>query len=255
VTEPAIRASHLTYRIGASTLVDRIDLAVEPGGLVAIIGPNGAGKSTLLALLSGDLDPSAGSVLINGVDVTTATAGDLALWRSMLTQREPTDIPYTVQEVVEMGRHPHREAASDDKAAVSTALEVTEVTELTNRRFLTLSKGEQTRVSLARVLAQETPIVLLDEPTTALDVGHQERLVARLATMALTRTTIMVIHELNLAAAHASRLLLLHHGRLVADGSPEEVLKSGLLSEVYDLPMTVVANPIRDSLLVLTGPG
>ncbi len=258
MSEPTVVAKNLSYRVGDTTLVSDVDLDVSPGELVAVIGPNGAGKSTLLNLLSGSLRPSNGHVLLNGIDISKVMPGDLALVRSILTQRELIDIPYTAGQVVEMGRFPHRRDETNtrdrDSAAVAHAMEQTDTTRFADRIYATLSKGEQTRVSLARVIAQGTPIILLDEPTTALDVAHQERIMERAVELARQqRTALVVLHDLNAAAVHADRIVLMNRGAIVARGQPDDVLQADLLSTVYDQPMVVVKHPFRDCPLVLTG--
>lgn len=255
--EPTIVASSLSYEVKNATLVSNVGLEFAPGQLIAIIGPNGAGKSTLLNLLSGNLLPSHGDVTINGTNTHTALPGDLALERSILTQREAIDIPYTAIQVVEMGRFPHRRDEANtrelDASAIAEAMEQTETARFANRVFATLSKGEQTRVSLARVIAQATPIILLDEPTTALDVAHQERIMVRAAELARGgKTLIAVLHDLNAAAVHAGRIVVMNKGLVVGDGNPSEVLTAEVLSEVYEQPMVVVDHPFRDCPLVLT---
>ena len=255
--EPTIIANGVTYRVQGTTLVSGVHLEMSPGELVAVIGPNGAGKSTLLNLLSGNLHPTQGEVLLNGIDTSKSLPGDLALERSILTQREPIDIPYTAAQVVEMGRFPHRRDQSNtreqDSEAVADAMAQTDTTRFATRVFATLSKGEQTRVSLARVIAQATPIILLDEPTTALDVAHQERIMKRAVQLAHEqRTTVVVLHDLNAAAVHADRIVLINQGTVVTSGQPRDVLQADLLSTVYDQPMVVVDHPFRDCPLVLT---
>ena len=236
--DPTIVANAATYRVQGATLVSHIDLEVAPGELIAVIGPNGAGKSTLLNLLSGDLHPTAGDVLINGMATSRALPGDLALQRSILTQREPIDIPYTASQVVAMGRFPHRRDETNtrerDAAVVADAMAQTDTTRFASRTYSTLSRGEQTRVSLARVIAQATPIVLLDEPTTALDVANQERIMNLAAVLAAQRTVVVVLHDLNAAAVHANRILVMSAGAVMADGGPRQVLQADLLTSVYD---------------------
>ncbi len=257
IPKSTIVATAVTYRVQGATLVSSVDLVVGRGELVAVIGPNGAGKSTLLNLLSGDLHPSDGEVLINGINSSRALPGDLALQRSILTQREPIDIPYTASQVVAMGRFPHRRDEANtrerDRAAVADAMAQTDTTRLANRTYSTLSKGEQVRVSLARVIAQATSIILLDEPTTALDVAHQERIMNRVVALAEQKTVVVVLHDLNAAAVHADRIIVMNQGAVVAEGGPREVLRADLLTTVYDQPMVVVDHPFRDCPLVLTG--
>lgn len=252
-----IVAQQVTYEVQGARLVSRVDLEVSPGELVAVIGPNGAGKSTLLNLVSGSVRPTSGSVFLNGIDTTQTLPADLALERSILTQRETADIPYTAAQVVEMGRFPHRRdeanTREDDDAAISDAMVQTATTQFADRLYATLSKGEQTRVALARVIAQATPIILLDEPTTALDVAHQERIMKRAVALARqAKTVIAVLHDLNAAAVHADRIVVMSGGGVAADGSPHDVLRADLLTEVYEQPMVVVDHPFRDCPLVLT---
>ncbi len=256
MSDPTIVATAVTYRVRDAVLVSDIDLEVGPGELVAVIGPNGAGKSTLLGLLSGILTPSDGEVLVNGINTSRALPGDLALERSILSQRERTDVPYTAAQVVEMGRFPHRRDKTNtrdqDAAAVAEAMSQTDTTRFAGRPFATLSRGEQTRVSLARIIAQAAPIVLLDEPTTALDVAHQERIMNRAVELASQdKTVVAVLHDLNAAAVHADRIIVMNQGAVVADGGSRDVLQADLLTDVYDQPMVVVEHPFRDCPLIL----
>ena len=258
--EPAVAATSLTYRVGDATLVSNVDFAAARGELVAVIGPNGAGKSTLLNLLSGDLQPSEGQVVLDSVDIADALPGDLALVRSMLTQRTPVDIPYTAAQVVNMGRFPHRRdeanSAERDSAAVAEAMDRTDTSRFAGRVYATLSGGERTRVSLARVFAQKTPIVFLDEPTTALDVAHQERIMGETVRLSREqRAVVVVLHDLNAAAVHADRIVLMNQSEVVAGGLPREVLQEALLSAVYAQRMVVVDHPFRDCPLVLAADG
>ena len=258
--EPAVVATSLTYRVGGAILVSNVDFTAARGELVAVIGPNGAGKSTLLNLLSGDLHPSEGQVILDSVDIADAFPGDLALVRSMLTQRAPVDIPYTAAQVVNMGRFPHRRdeanSAERDSAAVAEAMDRTDTSRFAGRVYATLSGGERTRVSLARVFAQKTPIVFLDEPTTALDVAHQERIMGEAVRLSREqRAVVVVLHDLNAAAVHADRIVLMNQSEIVAGGRPREVLQEALLSEVYAQPMVVVDHPFRDCPLVLAADG
>jgi iron complex transport system ATP-binding protein len=164
--------------------------------------------------------------------------------------------PFPVRETVAMGRHPHRRAmldANENEAIVESAMELTDVLHLAARAVASLSTGEQQRVGLARVIAQETPLLLLDEPTSALDIGHQERIMQALRSLADRGTTIVeVLHDVNLAAAHTDRIMLLDASREVATGTPAEVLTSERLTAIYGQPMEVVDHPHRSCPLVLT---
>lgn len=258
MSDAMVLADSLSYRIGRATLVAAVDFEAKAGELIAVIDPNGAGKSTLLGLLAGDLRPSEGRVLLNGVNTADAFPGDLAVARSVLTQRTPIDIPHTVAQVVQMGRFPYRRQETNnsdlDAAAVAKALRRTDTARLAGRIFATLSGGERTRVSLARVLAQDTPIVLLDEPTTALDIAHQEHIMREAVHLSREgRSVVVVLHDLNAAAVHADRIVLMNEGAVVARGRPRAVLREALLAEVYGQPMVVVDHPFRDCPLVLAG--
>jgi iron complex transport system ATP-binding protein len=251
-----IAAERIGVTVGRFRILDRVSLGVGPGELVAVIGPNGAGKSTLLRTLAGDATPAEGRVLLGATPIAEMDPQTRSLRRSVLPQGGPTDVPFTVWEVVMMGRHPHRRdpknSAAADAAAVTESLRHTDAGHLAERRFSTLSGGEQTRVSLARVFAQDTPILLLDEPTTALDIGHETLVMADLARVAAAgRTVVTVLHDLNAAARHATRIVAMDAGTTVADGSPHEVLTEDLLSHIYRHPLRVIAHPLEDCPLVL----
>lgn len=258
--DPIVVADGVTYRVGKATLVDGIDLVGHVGEVIAIIGPNGAGKSTLLRLLAGDLMPSDGTVTVDGIDTRSAAPQDLAKVRSVMRQGGASDVPFTALAVVEMGRHPHRsdadESAASAQAAIRSAMDRTDTSHLAGRVFATLSGGEQTRVVMARVFAQAAPLVLLDEPTTALDVAHQERVLSEMKQLTVKDACVIaVLHDLNAAAFHADRVLLVAEGNVRAEGSPDEVLQADLLSDVYHQPMVVVKHPIRGCPLVLVSDG
>lgn len=254
-----LQTESVGYRIDGTDLVSDIDLEVEEGQLVAILGPNGAGKSTLLKLLAGDLTPTAGSVQLDNVEVGQLSAQALALKRAFLSQNPRLDLEFTVQAIVQMGRYPHRAQSGNspelDRVAVSDALAQVEITHLADRVVSSLSGGEQQRVSLARIIAQHTPLLLMDEPTTFTDVAHQELIMTEARRIAAERGSVVaIIHDLNLAAAHADHILLLANGQTVASGHPSEVLTSETLTETYQLQMQVIEHPFRDGPLVLTVP-
>jgi len=252
----AIEAKGLGFRVGQATLLESVDLELESGALTAVVGPNGAGKSTLLRLLAGDLRPTNGKVLLAGEPLDRYDYDDLALRRSVFVQQTVRDIPFAVEAVVAMGRSPHQRrsdnSSEDDSRAVVSALERTATAHLKERVFATLSSGEQTRVSLARVFAQDTDVLLLDEPTTALDVAHEERVMSELRLLARRdRAVLAVLHDLNAAANYATRVVVVSEGKVRAVGSPESVFTDELLTEVYGQPMRVVDHPFRDCPLIL----
>lgn len=242
----------VTCRLGGTEILHGVDLDIRPGEVLALVGPNGAGKSTLLGVVSGDLKIAAGSALLNGREIADWRASDLSRLRSVLTQSNEVSFPFTVRQVVEMGRSPWwgRDESRLDEKAVGAALTATDTTHLVDRVFPTLSGGEKARVSLARVLAQETRIVLLDEPTAALDLRHQEEIMALAGDLAdRGRTVVAVVHDLSLAAAYADRVAIIDAGQLVAIGPPNEVITPELIGATYGIDVGV--RPIDGRLVVV----
>ncbi len=250
----AIAVDNLTVILGGATILDGITLAMQPGELTVLVGPNGAGKSTLLAALAGDVDAAAGTVMVGGVPLRSIHVREMARRRAVQVQESTLSFSFTSIEVVEMGRAPWQgtEAEDEDDAVVTDSLERADVTHLAQRRFPTLSGGEKARVSFARVLAQRTEILLLDEPTAALDVRHQEALLIEAAMLAESgHAVVVVLHDLSLAGAYADRVVLLAQGKVRADGTAREVLTSELLTEVYAYPVDVIDHPDSPGPVVL----
>jgi iron complex transport system ATP-binding protein len=238
-----ITAKDVAVELDGRRVLDGVSLEVRPGEVLGLVGPNGAGKSTLLSVLSGERHPTSGHVVLDERELSRYTPLELARRRAVLTQENTLSFPFRVLDVVRMGRSPWTRTAeiAQDTRAVSDAAARADVTHLAARRFTELSGGERARVSLARVLAQETEFVFLDEPTAALDLRHQEdvrRIVRDLADAG--RAVVVVVHDLSLAGAFADRMALLGGGRLVAVGTPAEVLTADLISDVYELPVDVV---------------
>ncbi|WP_052849496.1 heme ABC transporter ATP-binding protein [Streptomyces avicenniae] len=252
--QTAAAARGVSLALGGRTVLDGVDVAVTAGEVLALVGPNGAGKSTLLSVLAADEQPDGGEVLIAGRWAAEWTAPELALRRAVLPQAATLSFPFTVADVVRMGRAPWAgtRAEDEDDAAVAEAMAATEVTRFADRPFSALSGGERARVALARVLAQRAPLLLLDEPTAALDLRHQE-LVLRVCTeqAAAGRAVVVVLHDLGLAAAYADRAAVLHEGRVAASGQPGEVFTEDLLSRVYQHPVEVLPHPVTGTRLVL----
>jgi len=251
-------ASAVTFSINGSCLVGPVDFEVDQGSRLAIVGPNGAGKSTLLRLLAGELRPTAGAITYDGVDTARFSVGDLALERAVLGQHQNEDVAFSVEQVVAMGRYASRCDPSitpaDHQRCVESALSAVGLGNLGSRPVSSLSGGERQRTAIARVLAQDTPLLLLDEPTTALDIGHQQMVMELIDTLSdRERTVIAVLHDLNLATSF-DRVLLLHEGSLSAHGSAEEVLTSTRLSDVYRYPIEVIDHPLRSGGLILPRP-
>ncbi len=239
---------------GSRHVLRRMSLSVAAGELVAVVGPNGAGKSTTVGLLSGDFAPRSGTVSVYGKPVGEWRHVELAMRRAVLPQHTGVAFPFTVAQIVAMGRSPwaRTPVALDDEAVVAEALAATEVADFADRTFGTLSGGERARVALARVLAQRAPLLLLDEPTAALDLRHQD-LVLRVA-VAHARAggaVLAVLHDLNLASAHADRVAVVAEGRLVACGPPADVLVPDLLSDVYRRAIEVIPHPGTGIPLIL----
>jgi iron complex transport system ATP-binding protein len=252
----AIEARGLTYAVNGATLVHEVDLDLRHGELLAIAGPNGAGKSTLLGLLAGDLVPAGGSVQLEGKPRRSYSARTLARMRAVLPQQTVLQFAFTAEEVVGFGRAPHRgrfsRSPADERHAVRSAMAAAEVVPLARRTFPTLSAGEQARVTLARVLAQETPILLLDEPTASLDLRHQELVMGIARDLARAgKAVAAVVHDLNLAARYADTIALMRHGCVAARGAPWDVLTSENVGDVFDHPVVVVAHPACNRPLVV----
>ncbi|MET9855101.1 heme ABC transporter ATP-binding protein [Streptomyces sp. NPDC006450] len=251
---PLAEVTDLRVRLGGREVLAGIGLTVRAGEVLALVGPNGAGKSTLLAALSADLPAASGEVRIDGRPVADWSAPELALRRAVLPQSAAPAFPFPVRDVVGMGRAPWAgtERADSDEEAVAAAMAAPEVTGFAARPFSALSGGERARVALARVLAQRAPLLLLDEPTAALDLRHQE-LVLRICRerAAAGDGVVVVLHDLGLAAAYADRVAVLHDGRIAADGPPAEVFEDGLLSRVYRQPVEVLPHPRTGAPLVV----
>ncbi|MYW64566.1 heme ABC transporter ATP-binding protein [Streptomyces sp. SID8379] len=247
-----LRALHV--ELGGRPVLSGVDLTVRAGEVLALVGPNGAGKSTLLAALAADLAPTSGELTICGRPATDWPAAELALRRALLPQAATLSFPFPVADVVRMGRAPWAGTPheDDDDAAIAAALAATDTTAFTDRPFSALSGGERARVALARVLAQSAQLLLLDEPTAALDLRHQE-LVLRVCRerAAAGDAVVVVLHDLGLAAAHADRTAILHAGSVTAAGPPEEVFEADLLSEVYQHPLEVLPHPRTGAPLVV----
>lgn len=249
----ALSARGLGLRIGGTWLLQDVDLDLTAGSLLAVVGPNGAGKSTLLSLLAGDQPPTAGTVRVGGLSVATAHPADLARRRAVLPQRATLSFPFTVADVVTMGRAPWAgtDAEDADEDAIARALTAAGMAGFTHRRYPTLSGGEQARASFARVLAQDASVLLLDEPTAALDLRHQEQLMRTARDCADGGAAVLaVLHDLQLAAAYADEIAVLHAGRLVERGEPAAVLTEPLLEEVYQLPIEVYRHPVTGAVMV-----
>ena len=225
-----------------------VSLSANPGQLLAVVGPNGAGKTTLLRLLAGSLTPQHGQVRLDDRPLDELDDRERARALAVVPQSESSPFPVTVREMVAMGRYAHlgpwERAGVRDRAVVERALTRCAVAELANRQLGELSGGERQRARIARALAQEAPILLLDEPTAGLDLRYRMELFHLLRELLAEGLAVLVItHDLNLAARFADRLLLLDRGHATARGAPAEVLSREALETVYEWPLRLVAHP------------
>ncbi|MCC6832366.1 MAG: heme ABC transporter ATP-binding protein [Thermoleophilia bacterium] len=242
MTGTMLHATGLTHGFGHRTVLDDVTLDGAAGEVVAIIGPNGAGKSTLLAALAGDLRPAAGEVRLLGRTAGEWGARRLAGIRAVLTQQWSVEFPFTARQIVEMGctAWSGRRPAGGVGEAVAAALAAADVAHLADAPVTAMSVGERARVGLARVLAQDARILLLDEPTAALDIRHQHHVLAVARAQAATgRLVVVVLHDLNLAAAYADRIALMVAGRIEALGDPHRVLTADGLEAAFRHPIAV----------------
>jgi iron complex transport system ATP-binding protein len=241
-----LEARALSMTVGGATLVDTIDLRIDAGEMVAIVGPNGAGKSTLLRLLSGDLRPTRGQVLLKQREISSYPPGVLAQHRAMLSQHVSVTFPFTVEEIVRMGAGDRGQAAA--QPLVDAALGEVGLERFRHRQLPTLSGGEQQRAHFARVLVQLAcgearhgpGLLLLDEPTSSLDMRHQIDLVetARLRAQGGT-AVVAVLHDLNLAMRFADRIVLLHQGKLAIDGGRTEAITTETIRRIFEVDVTI----------------
>lgn len=256
---PILEARGLGFRHhgAAEPLFDGLDFAVQPRECVGIIGPNGSGKSTLLRLLGGLLEPGTGTITVEGVGLARLTPRERAKRMAVVLPEAPLLFNFSVLEVVLMGRAPHLgmwglEGGADYDAA-HRALEDVGLGRLGDRPVHDLSSGERQRAIIARALAQEARLLLLDEPTAYLDLKHGLGIHQMLADLRRRRdlTVVVVSHDLHLAARHANRLVLLQHGRIVAEGPPAAVLTPERLAPVYETEVAVLTDPVTGTPLVI----
>ena len=254
---PLLEARGVAFAYGRRRVLDGVTVGIAPGELVGVIGPNGGGKTTLVRLLSGVLTPSAGEVLLGGAPLARLVRRDVARRLAVVPQDPVLELPFTALEVVLMGRAPHLPAlgfAGDrDVAIARTAMAGLDVGDVEDRSLDRLSGGERQRVLLARALAQEPEVLLLDEPTTHLDLRHQAGIYDVVEALRRERGTgvLCVLHDLNLAAAYCDRLVLLAGGRVVREGRPHDVLTVEVLRAAYGAEVHVGVNRLTGDPLVV----
>jgi iron complex transport system ATP-binding protein len=242
--------------LDGNTILDDIDLTVGSGAVLGLVGPNGSGKSTLLRSVYRALKPASGRVWLDGEDVWQLSARQAGRRTAVVTQHHEQDNDYSVHEIVAMGRTPHKGLLDRDNRhdheVIEPALEQVHMAGAAHRLFATLSGGEQQRVLLARALAQQAPVLLLDEPTNHLDVGAQLELLHLVRELGLT--TVAALHDLDHASTYCDQLALLDHGRVVATGSPEQVLTAERVHEVFGVRSAVVPHPLTGRPHLVTAP-
>lgn len=258
MTEPhSLSAESLTLAYGDQTIVRGLDLQVPPGRITAVVGANGCGKSTLLRALARLISPRSGQVVLDGKALHTRPSKEIARTLGLLPQSPIAPEGIVVADLVGRGRHPHQKLLArfteHDYRVVAQSLEATGVAEFADRSVDELSGGQRQRVWIAMALAQETDILLLDEPTTFLDVAHQIEVLDLLTDLNRERgtTIVMVLHDINLAARYADHLFAMRGGDVIAAGPPSEVVTGALIRDVFDLDALVVRDPVSGTPIVL----
>lgn len=252
-----LEISGLAVDYGPRRVLHGIDLSVRPGEIVALIGPNGAGKSTLINAISGIIPIGAGEIRLDDTDLTRLPPSRRARCLAVVPQARRLPVDYTAWQTVLLGRTPYLgwlgQPAPQDREKAYQAMEQTATLELADRRIGELSGGEQQRILLARAIAQDTPVLLMDEPTSHLDLQHQSSLLNLAQELAVekNRAVLMALHDLNMAALYAHRIALLVNGRFHAVGKPAEVLTPDLVSTAYQIPVHIIPHPNYGTPLIL----
>jgi iron complex transport system ATP-binding protein len=256
-----LQASQVSVSYGQKQVLREVSLSLAPGEMVGLIGPNGSGKSTLVRAFSRVIPLRAGCVSIGGRNLVTLSRSEAARYIAVVPQNPTLPEAFTVLEVVMMGRTPHlsllRSESRQDLLVVRRAMELTETWALAERRIEQLSGGERQRVVLARALAQEPQVLLLDEPTAHLDINYQVALLDLVRELKEEQGlgVLLVLHDLNLAAQYCERLLLLHHGQVFAEGHPQEVITEANIRAVYGAQVHILPHPLNQLPATLVVPG
>ncbi|WP_187977638.1 ABC transporter ATP-binding protein [Mycetocola sp. JXN-3] len=254
--ESTLEAVALRVGYGQNPILPELSVTIPPGSFTVIVGPNACGKSTLLKSLARILPVESGRVLLDGADIKALRTKELARRVGLLPQSSVAPEAITVIDLVSRGRHPHqgvfRQWSAEDEAKVARALEDTGLTDLASATVDRLSGGQRQRVWIAMVLAQDTPIVLLDEPTTFLDLAHQIEVLELCARLHRDgRTLVAVLHDLNQAARYATHLIALHEGQIVAEGAPAVVLTEETVERVFGVRARIIPDPETGTPLIV----
>lgn len=247
-----IKIENLSAGYNNKTILDNININVSPGEVIGIIGPNGTGKSTLIKAITDVIDIRTGTITIDGIDNRKISRRDRAKLIAVVPQEYAVDFKFTVFDIVMMGRNPHmygrKNSEKEDYDIVKEAMVMTKTWQFKDKDYNELSGGEKQRVIIARAIAQQTKIILLDEPTSHLDIHHQLEIMELISRLKSKNITIMaVLHDVNMAARFCSRLILLNKGKIVADGTPDEVIDPKYLDSVYKMEMVVRENKVLSS--------
>ena len=256
-----LEGKKIQYKAKEQYIVKDIDFTCENGELVAILGPNGAGKSTFLNVIANELQSQGNTIYLKSCAYKHWCAKDLPKHKAKFSQAHTADIPLDVKEIIMMGRYPYfsHVPSAEDNNAVLKAMESIDISHLKEREYTHLSGGEKQRVHLARVLAQldnpiEHKLLFLDEPLNNLDILHQHKIMEYIKNFTTAKNTaIVVLHDLNLAAQFADKILLLKRGKTVRYGTPDEVMTQEIISDVYNFPCTITTHPLTNKPLILFG--
>lgn len=255
-----IKLNHISKAYDTKVVLHDVNLTVEQGEFIGLIGPNGSGKSTLLRMISGVEHADNGSVELRGKSVRDYPRKVLAKWLAVLEQDALPALGFTTREIVEMGRYPFQSWLGDDSnngyQLVDAILERLKLSEIAERRVDILSGGQRQRVALGRVMAQEPLLLLLDEPTTYLDIAYQIQMMDYILKWQVEcgLTVVAVLHDLNLAAQYCTRLLMMSDGQIVADGTPAEIITTDLIKQVYGTEPIVLSHPVSGVPQILLQP-
>ncbi|WP_435929419.1 iron-enterobactin ABC transporter ATP-binding protein [Dryocola sp. BD613] len=256
-TPPRLHGEQLTLGYGNHVVADGLTVAIPDGKFTAIIGPNGCGKSTLLRTLSRLMKPTAGQVWLDGNEIHRLATKEVARRIGLLAQNASAPGDISVAELVARGRYPHQPMFArwreEDRLAVTRAMQATRIEDLADQPVDTLSGGQRQRAWIAMVLAQETSIMLLDEPTTWLDISHQIDLLELLSELNREKgyTLAAVLHDLNQACRYATHLIALRDGKIVAEGAPGEIVTPELIEAIYGLRCMIIEDPVAHTPLVV----
>ena len=240
-----VQVEHVCWTVDNREILHQADLSIEPGSFIGLVGPNGSGKSTLLRCIYRLLKPDSGEINLDGQNVWSISAREAARQTAVVLQEYPTEFEFTVEEIVSMGRNPHKNMfdreTPEDLQTIEQALDQVDMTDFASRSFRTLSGGEKQRVMIARTLTQQARFLILDEPTNHLDIRYQ------LETMDLVKglgiTTLAALHDLNIATSYCDGIYVMKDGSIVASGPPEDVLQPDLIHDVFGVGATVDKHP------------